>query len=123
MWNQLLQPKLFATACTLSKHGFLIFPNWYEYLPGRVAGSGCIPDLTNISDVWLIVLAITEILLRLAALVAFIFVLVGGVKLMTSQGNSKGTESGRETVINALIGLAISVFSAAIVAFIAGSFK
>jgi TRAP-type C4-dicarboxylate transport system permease small subunit len=73
--------------------------------------------------VWLIVLAITEILLRLAALVAFIFVLVGGVKLMTSQGNSKGTESGRETVINALIGLAISVFSAAIVAFIAGRFK
>jgi hypothetical protein len=123
-------PKHFADACSTS--GFFGIPPWYEYLvkAGKMgtdpttgvctllhfnaAGAG--GDWTVV--IMLIVLGILDIVLRLAGMVAVVFVLVGGVKYITSQGSPDSTKQAQETIINALIGLAIALVATALVSFI-----
>jgi hypothetical protein len=108
----------FAAACT--NPSFLGFPTWYEYLK---LNTDCTPMLTSVADIWLIVAAVLEILLRIAALVALIMVIYGGIEFITSQGEPDKSNKARSTVINALIGLVIAVVAATVVTFIAGSFN
>ncbi|MEO9179951.1 MAG: pilin [Candidatus Saccharimonadales bacterium] len=104
---------------------FLNFPHWYQYLHGvnNINGnSNCIPQIRALSDVWLIVAAIVEMLLRVAALAAIGFVLYGGVQYIMSQGEPDKTAKAKDTLFNALIGLAIAVTATVMVAFLAGQF-
>lgn len=101
------------------------FPVWYKYLQITTEVDGetvCSPQLTGLADVWLIVLAVVEILLRLAVLVAVAFVLIGGFKFITSRGNPDKIQSARNSVQDALIGLVIAIAASAIVGFVAGRF-
>lgn len=100
---------------------FLIFPKWYKYLPAAPNSHPCTPALNNLNDVWLIVAAVIEILLRIAAIMAVIFVIYAGFSYTTSQGDPEGTSRAKGTLVNALVGLAIAVSAAAIVSFIAKS--
>ena len=111
----------FAASC--SGGGFLGFPTWYHYLQGTTdsANGLCSPQIIGLSDIWLIVAAVIEILLRVAALVAVVFVMIGGFNFVTSQGEPDRTSKARGAIINALIGLVISVLAAVIIGFIAGS--
>lgn len=109
-----MNPWIFAAACHTD---FLGFPVWWKYLQHP----GCQPQIQSLSDVWLIVAAIIEIALRIAAIVAVIFIIYGGFSYTTSQGDPDGTSKAKSTLVNALIGLAISVTAAAIVSFIAQS--
>jgi Type IV secretion system pilin len=108
-----------VTPCT---HGdFLFFPTWYKYLNGVNDANGlCTPQISGINDIWLIVAAIVEILLRIAALAAVGFVIYGGFGYLTSQGEPDKTAKARSTIINAMVGLVIAISAAAIVNFIAG---
>lgn len=110
-------------AATCSGGGFLGFPTWYHYLQGTTdpANGLCSPQISGLSDIWLIVAAVIEILLRVASLVAVIFVIVGGFNYVTSQGEPDKTSHARSAIINSLIGLVIAVTAAIIVGFIAGS--
>ena len=105
-----------------SKAIWNILPTWYEFLPKNTSTGTCQPALNSLSDIWLIVAAVVEILLRVAALVAIIFVIVGGVMDTTSQGSPDQTAKARTTIINALIGLLISVSASLLVGFLAASF-
>ncbi|HVV25555.1 MAG TPA: hypothetical protein VHC21_00795 [Candidatus Saccharimonadales bacterium] len=111
----------FAVDCQHS--GFLDFPYWYSYLPDVKNGNTCSPQLQNLSDIWLIVMAVIEILLRIAAIMAVIFVIYSGISYVTSQGDPEATGRAKGALVNSLIGLAISVMAAAAVTFIAGSFN
>src|ERR1035438_3143897 len=91
---------------------FFGLPTWYEYLPGG--------KFTKLSDVWLIVAAIVEILLRVAAIAAFVMIVYAGIQLITSAGNPDNAAKARGTLINAIIGLVIAVLAATLVTFIAG---
>lgn len=103
-------------------HLFLNFPSWYEYLPGYTGTDGlCSPQIHSLSDIWLIVAAVIEILLRVAAIVAVVFVIYGGFSYVTSQGEADATGRAKSTIVNALIGLAVAVMAAVIVSFIAKS--
>jgi ABC-type Fe3+ transport system permease subunit len=108
---------------------FLGFPKWYKYIDGytvpasQPGGGSCAPQVTHISDIWLIVAAFVEILLRIGAILAIVFVIYGGVQYITSQGEPSKTNQARQTVINALIGLVIAVGATTIVTFTAGRFK
>ena len=108
-----------AKPCT-NGGGFLGFPSWYEYLPGHVVNGQCTPSIASLSNIWLIVAAVIEILLRVAAIVAVVFVLYGAFSYVTSQGQPDGTAKARDTIVNAMIGLAIAVMAAAIVGYLAG---
>ncbi len=55
-----------VTTCNLKTGNILIFPHWYEFLQGVNDGAGgCIPKITALSDIWLIVAAAIDILLSL----------------------------------------------------------
>lgn len=120
----------FAAECTSSWSFFGLSP-WYKYINDDKHFNGC--DLTNFrilpgnspgqeSDVPLVLLAIVDDLLRIAALFAVGFVIVGTIQLITSQGDPEGAGKAQSTIINALIGLAVAIVSVAFVSFIGRSF-
>lgn len=113
----------FATVCPGG--GFLGLPTWYEYLSGTTDSVThlCTPQISGLMDIWLIVAAVIDILLRIAALVAVAFVIYGGFSYITSQGEPDKTSQARGTIISALVGLVIAVMAAVIVGFIATSIK
>lgn len=114
--------RLFAGICQGVHSSFLGFPTWYAYLPKDNVNGQCTPKLESLSDIWLIVAAVIGILLRVAAVMAVMFVIYGGFQFVTSQGNPDSTTKARTTIINALIGLLLAVSAAAIVQFVAGRF-
>ncbi|HZM63706.1 MAG TPA: hypothetical protein VFB59_01085 [Candidatus Saccharimonadales bacterium] len=116
----------FAAACT-EKYSFFDFPTWYKWLDqaGRMeidASGRCVPVASmSVADLSLILLSLLDIALRLAGIVAVGFVVYGGIQLVTSQGDPEGIKRGRQTIINALIGLVISLFATVLVAFVGTS--
>lgn len=99
---------------------FLGLKPWYHYLEGDKAT--CEVKNFNVlppnSDLPLIFLAIIDDLLRIAGMVAVAFVIVGAINLITSDGAPDKAAKARETVINALLGLAIVLVSVAFVTFL-----
>jgi hypothetical protein len=103
-----------------------VFVPWYQYLKvGKDSTGSCgiksfnlLPGGGQSSDVPLILLAIVDDMVRLAGLVAVIFVIMGGVQYATSQGNPDATAKAQSTIINALIGLAIAIIAVAFVTFL-----
>lgn len=113
--------QLFAAPCQ-GGGSFFGFPKWYKYLEGQTSPEGvCSPVISSINDTWLILAAAIEILLRAGAIIAIFVVIYGGFLYLTSQGEPDKTSKARGTILNALIGLTISVLSAAAITFIAGS--
>ncbi|HUD10652.1 MAG TPA: pilin [Candidatus Saccharimonadales bacterium] len=100
---------------------FLGFPTWYQYLPANPYDGS--PQLTSLSDVWLIAAAIIDILLRVAALITIIMVIYGGIEFITSQGDPEKAKNARGTVVNGLIGLVIAISATTLISFIAGRFN
>lgn len=116
--------ELFAVKCNGS--GFLGFPTWYKYLENAAPANKpnqCSPELRGLNDIWLIALAVSEILLRVAIIVAIVYVLIGGFKYITSRANPDKTNSAKNTVIDALIGLVLALVATAVISFIAGRFQ
>lgn len=107
---------------------FLGLPTWYKYLEGQqveddaTGASNCQPMLQGANDIWKVVAAVLEMLLRVASLVAIGFVVYGGVTYIISQGSPDKTKEALKTIISALVGLLISIIAAAVVGFIAGRF-
>jgi amino acid transporter len=99
-----------------------IFPKWYKYLnphwetpsgarvPECVLRGGGFPDAIPG-----IALAIFEILLRVAGLVAIIFIVYGGFQYLTSTGEPDKAKNARTTITNAVIGMLITMFATVIV--------
>lgn len=114
----------FAASC--GGGSFFGFPTWYKYLTGvssDVDGATvCTAQITGINDIWLIGLALIEILLRVAILAAIAYVMFGGFKYVTARGNSDKLENARTSILDALTGLAIAIVASAVVSFIAGRF-
>jgi hypothetical protein len=130
------------------RHGFFGLKPWYQYIGKELddgkAPSGASDEekveakrnLCNVkcfnvftvseandcgqksSDIPLVLLAVADDLLRIAGLIALGFIFVGAFKYVGSQGNPDSTKSAQETIINALLGLAISLTAVAIVSFI-----
>jgi hypothetical protein len=107
-----------AAGC--ENRSFFGFPVWDKYLQHN---PDCGPKLTAMGDIWLILLALIEILLRVAVFVAIAYVLLGGFKYITSRANPDKVSTAKTTVIDALIGLVIAVAATAVVSFIAGRFS
>lgn len=105
----------FAAPC--SGGSFFGLPTWYKYLDGRNDPSGCTPVLTGLGDVWLILLAVIEILLRLAAIAAIVFIIYAGIRYITARGNSDKITSARISIQDALIGLVITIIAIALVSY------
>lgn len=122
--------KVYASgpAACYKKTGFMGMPTWYEYLDvGDKNGDPCAilgpteKDAEGNDTFSLrlalprIILAIVEILLRVAGMVSVGYIIFGGIKYTLSQGEPDGVEKAKKTVLNSLIGLAVAVLATAIV--------
>lgn len=104
-------------------------PTWYKYLEGYTdpATGACSPlyqqdfDITKINSLAGIGLAAVEILLRLVAVTAIIWLVYGGFQYLISQGEPDRTKSAKDTIMNAIIGIFIATFASVIVVFVGRS--
>lgn len=113
-----------AQPCDLSKgsSSFFGLPYWWQYMKGTPDGAGgCAPVFSGPSDIFPIGLAVINILLHVAGLIAVIGIIVSGVSYMLAIGNPEKITSSRKGIQNALIGLAIALIATQIVAFIGKS--
>lgn len=109
---------------------FLGLKPWFTYLPNDAFKPGTcdIEDFSlfgstgdgSKSNIFPVLLAIADGLVRIAALVAVTYVITAGIKLTTSQGEPDKAKQARETIINALIGLVMAIVAAAVVSYIGG---
>lgn len=109
-----------ANSCSKS---FLGLEAWFHFLPASDFDSNCAINvnfnaLGNNSGFLLIGLAILDDLIRIAGLVAVGYVIWGGIQYVTSQGAPDMTKKAQHTIINALIGVAVAIIAAPIVAFV-----
>lgn len=111
---QALLPYLhFAAGC---KSGFFGLPTWYKYL--ELDNKCQVTNFTVPGDLVLVVLALIDILLRVAGIAAIFVIVYAGIQYATSQGSPDATAKAQNTIINALIGLALSVVAIAGVSFL-----
>lgn len=98
---------------------FFFFPPWYEYLTLEPDNLGqCSVKNFSLSDIWKVVLAIVDMLLRLAGFVAVISIIIAGAQYIFSGGNPEKAAAARWRLYNSLIGLAIVAVATAVVTFI-----
>lgn len=105
-----------SDAC--SNDTFLGFPTWYKYLDLDAECNIVNFDLLS-GDAWLVGAAILEILLRIAALVAFFMVIYGGIRIITSTGSPDSVAQGRKAVANAIVGFAVAISATTVVSYLA----
>ena len=117
IYNWLIQ---FAAACPpASKFGI---PTWYKYLDGQEVNGECqLLVNANISDLDSLLgigLAVVEILLFFAGIIAVSFIIYGGFRYVLSQGEPENTKVAKDAILNAVIGLVIALLASTIVRYI-----
>lgn len=113
---------IFSAADKACVNDFLGLPPWYKYLEVHTTNQ-CAPQINGINDLWLIGIAVIEILTRVAVFAAIAFVVYGGIKYSASRGNTDKVTSAKNTLIDALTGLIIAIVATAVVSFVAGRFS
>ena len=79
------------------------------------------PD-ANVGSVMQLITNIGLFALMLAGALAVIFIIIGGIQLALSAGNSQGTEKAKKTITNAIVGLVLAISAAAIGNFVLRAF-
>lgn len=128
MFAILLKPLTFlafdvSTACDPTKaksFSFFNFPHWWQYVhTGHLDGLGnCTPEPRIPGGLWSIGLAIIDMLLYLAGIVAVISIIIAGISYITAAGSSDQITSARKRIVNSLLGLAVVLIASAAVSFI-----
>lgn len=124
--NTLVPATAHAAACGESG-SFFGLPHWWRGLGetktanGRTTCNIKITNANNFQDIWTIVVNLIDILLRLIGLVAVVFIIIGGIRYITSQGNAASLTSAKQTIVRAIVGLIIAIASVFILNFIAGN--
>jgi hypothetical protein len=103
--------------CNTKNSSFFGLPTWYKYIVDTEATTkdDCVLKFDVTKDVPKVLLAVFEIILRVGGLVSVGFVIWGGIQYIISQGEPEKTKSARTTIINALVGLVITVSAVVIV--------
>lgn len=61
---------------------------------------------------------ITQTVIAFAGALAFLFLIIGGIQILTAYGNEEKVSAGKKTITYAIIGLLVAMFSYAIVSII-----
>jgi hypothetical protein len=113
---------------------FLLMPTWYKHLDFDdncsivfshqiVDKDGNIDKNFDYGTIWKIALAVVEMLLMLAGMVATAFVMIGAFKFTTTQGSPDKLAKARMTVANAIVGALIAILASRVVGYMAGKFS
>lgn len=106
---------------------FLGLPTWSKYITDDLTVAGGQTTCTNIDnfqagDIWLIAVAVLEMLTRLIGLLAAIFFIYGAFMMVTSSGNPDSIQKSRNTLVKSLIGLGIGLIAGRVVSFVGSQF-
>ena len=110
----------FGGGCDPNKT-FFGLPVWYKYLIKAPSAGACEFKDFKIwppDDLMLIGVAVLDILLRIAGMVSVGFIIWGGISYVLSQGEPEKLKVALQTIINALIGLVVTLVAVAIVSFL-----
>lgn len=112
-----------AEACGKQSSDLLNFPTWYKYLNPVYdpVAKECDIEFNFPENVGKVLLALVEIMLRIAALVAVGFIIYAGFQFLLTQGEPDKAKSARETIFHALVGLVICVSAVGVVNLIGGA--
>jgi hypothetical protein len=116
----------FAVNCDTTDNSILGLPLWHNNIPKQLDDNGvsCSVNIENMNAIWQIIGNLINFMLGIGVYVAIGFIIFGGSKIMMSQGSPDQIKEGKQTIINACIGLAICLASTAIVSAALGtSFK
>lgn len=114
-------PTASAAACT-DQSNILTFPNWYRGVYTNTSTDCNIELKGGIKDAWIIVANVVEILIQAVGYVAVGFIIYGGFKYITSQGEAAGVTAAKQTITRAVVGLVIAIVSVLILNVIVGVF-
>ena len=99
--------------------GFLGFPAWYNGLTNDDCSIKSPESAGGLSKfIWRIGLNVVSIALVAASYVAAYFILYGGFLFLTSQGDPADATLARSTMLDAVIGLAISMGAVILINFV-----
>jgi hypothetical protein len=106
-----------AAPCN-DNRGALNLPYWWRGLCDDAGNAK--PQLKSPADIWKVVLNGIEIAMILAGYFAVGYVIWGGFKYLTSDGDEGRLTAARKIITNALVGLGIVLASVAMTSFVAG---
>ena len=87
-------------------------------------GEACTPDgAASQNKLVAIAIDIIDILSWAVGIISVIMVIIGGFRYMTSAGDPGNVSGAKNTIIYALVGMAIVIFAQAIVAFVLSKIK
>lgn len=116
----LATPQTTHAACN---ERLLTFPAWYK---GIVDGSCKVKNPNDVGGlptfIAKISLNIVEFMLQLVGYLCVGFIITGGFKYLISTGSPDDIAKSKKTILNAIIGLIISIFSIGIVNVVVGIF-
>ena len=73
---------------------------------------------SNSNSVNSLLATVTNVMLFIAGAIAVIMIVVGGIKYVTSNGNSERINSAKNTIMYAVVGLVIAIAAYAVVDFV-----
>ena len=115
------QPSYAKAKCSES---LLTFPAWYK---GLLNGDCEVKSPSSLGKdglrkfIMIIAFNILEILLQAVAYISVFLIIYGGFRFITDAGSPDSVVRARKTIINAVVGLIISIFSIGIVNLISGA--
>ncbi len=96
--------------------GFLGFPAWYRGLTDKDCNIAPVDNISNF--IWHVVLNLVEDAMMATGYVTVFFILYGGFKYLTSEGEPNSAAKARTTISNAVVGLIISLVAVGVVNYI-----
>jgi hypothetical protein len=92
-----------------------------NYKPAAPGSPICLPEtgvtggFASKTTVGQLIFSVIQVLLILSAVVAILFIIIGGFRYMTSSGNQEQADKGKKMITSAIIGLVIVILSYTIV--------
>lgn len=108
--------KVFASVATIAS-GLALAPIAFAQSSVNACPSGSFNVLCNL-DIQKLITNGINLIFVVAALLALVFLIIGGVKWLTSQGEKEGVNKARETIVASIVGLVIIFLSYLIINFI-----
>jgi cytochrome bd-type quinol oxidase subunit 2 len=85
---------------------------------GTACGTSC--GTNNLDNIFK---GVTDTLIFLVGAISVIMIIIGGLRYVISNGDSKATESAKNTVLYAVIGIVVAIAAYAIVTFVTANIK
>ena len=82
---------------------------------GPFGGAGGLAQASSNLTLTQLIVKVINIMLLLAGVIAVLFMVIGGYFYMTAAGNQEQVEKGKNTAVNAIIGLIIIILSFVII--------